>query len=45
MKLEISVVDMRDEAAAIVLGEIENLITGYTVGKGLKRYVKIKGGK
>lgn len=45
MKIEISVVNMPDTAAATILGEIENLITGYIVGKGLKQYIKIKGGK
>jgi hypothetical protein len=45
MKIEISVVNMPDTAAATVVGEIENLVTGYIVGKGLKRYVKIEGGK
>ena len=45
MKLEVSLYDMNDNAAATVLDEIETLIASYAVGKGLKRYIRIKKGE
>jgi hypothetical protein len=45
MKLEVSVVNMNDTAAATVLGEIKTLVADYIAERGLRRMLKIKGGK
>jgi hypothetical protein len=45
MKLEVSAVKMNDAGAATVLGEIETLVADYITERGLRRMVKVKGGK
>ena len=45
MKLEVSVANMNDAGGAIVLNEISALVADYITEKGLRRMVKIKGGK
>jgi hypothetical protein len=45
MKLEVSVVNMNDSGGATVLTEIETIISDYITERGLRRMVKIKGGK
>lgn len=45
MKLEVSVVNMNDSGGATVLSEIETLVSDYITERGLRRMVKIKGGK
>jgi hypothetical protein len=45
MKIEISVVNMPDTAAATVLGEIKTLVADYIAERGLRRMIKVKGGK
>ena len=45
MRLEVSVVNMEDTGGATVLGEIKTIVEEYLTGRGLRRMVKIKGGK
>lgn len=45
MKLEVSVVNMNDDGATTVLREIKTIVEAYSTEKGLRRMVKIKGGK
>jgi hypothetical protein len=45
MKLEVAIVNMNDCGGATVLREIKSLIADYITEKGLRRMVKIKGGK
>lgn len=45
MKLEVEPVNMNKAGAAIVLGEIEALVADYITERGLRRMIKIKGGK
>ena len=45
MKIEVSVVNMCDVGAETVLNEIRALVADYITEKGLRRMVKIKGGK
>ena len=45
MKLEVSVVNMNNAGGATVLGEIESIVADYITERGLRRMVKIKGGK
>ena len=45
MKLEVSVVNMKDPGGAAVLGEIRTIVEDYLTERGLRRMVKIKGGK
>ncbi|MBE9593697.1 MAG: hypothetical protein IMF19_09475 [Proteobacteria bacterium] len=45
MKLEVEAVNMKKPGAAIVLCEIETVVADYIKEKGLRRMVKIKGGK
>lgn len=44
-KLEVSVVNMNDSGGATVLSEIETLVSEYITERGLRRMIKIKGGK
>jgi hypothetical protein len=44
-KLEVSSSKMSEEGATTVLAEIETLIAGYIAERGLRRMIKIKGGK
>jgi hypothetical protein len=44
-KFEVSAVNMKDSGAATVLSEIESLIVEHIARKGLKRMIKVKGGK
>lgn len=43
--LEIEVVNMSEAGAATVLGEIETLVVEHIARNGLKRMIKVKGGK
>ena len=45
MKLEVYTVNMNNAGAATVLSEIETIVRGYIAEKGLRRLIKIKGGK
>lgn len=45
MKIEVETVNMNKSGAATVLGEIETLVADYITKKGLRRMLKIKGGK
>lgn len=45
MKLEVSVVNMNDAGGAAVLDEIKTIVAEYITEKGLRRMIKIKGGK
>lgn len=45
MKLEVETVNMEKPGSEIVLGEMKTLVADYITEKGLRRMVKIKGGK
>jgi hypothetical protein len=45
MKLEVSVVNMNDTGAATTLREIKTIVEDYITEKGLRRMIKLKGGK
>jgi hypothetical protein len=45
MKLEISVVNMNDAGAATTLRAIKTIVDDYITERGLRRMIKIKGGK